>query len=458
MFRLFKPQGFSSWSKDRLLGTVYLPGALIFRQGEVSDYAFAVQKGKVILFRQEPKGEEIVLAKIKTGDIFGITPLVGSDIRLVSARAVTKTRVLRLDKRQLMQQMVQDPSLALKILAKAFKRMERLAVQTPKNQALSIHPQLDDRSENQQLLTAIYSKDVPDTLSKPSAERQTFLESQIHYLMREGLKRGLFGRQEILRLAETQKQTVLNHFSAQQEINISEQDRLHLLINDLPPTYFLSFDTTGITQHLSLLLKKSSPVIAFLPHTTTNRYALLSYAPDHPAILAHLSGGLTAFNLSIERADHFITQRGFSLDYVVFQGKRDIAGQDLIQLATLFSKIRSLLEDFLAEKFSPEEKMPATFSSPHGTDKAKKEPPEILFSNEQSKTFTVIQIKSRDQLGLLFRLSRALQRANLVIYSAKIVTADGWATDQFYVKNMFGEQLAERQIERTRAILESFLL
>ena len=71
-------------------------------------------------------------------------------------------------------------------------------------------------------------------------------------------------------------------------------------------------------------------------------------------------------------------------------------------------------------------------------ERAFKVPTSISFDNEGSEIYTIIEVDTRDRLGLLYDLTRTLASANVDIFSAVIATYGEQVVDTFYVKDMFG--------------------
>ena len=68
-------------------------------------------------------------------------------------------------------------------------------------------------------------------------------------------------------------------------------------------------------------------------------------------------------------------------------------------------------------------------------------PTHITFDNEGSDIYTIIEVDTRDRLGLLYDLTRTLAASNIYIASAVIATFGAQVVDSFYVKDMFGLKL-----------------
>ncbi|MEM9146965.1 MAG: [protein-PII] uridylyltransferase [Pseudomonadota bacterium] len=81
-------------------------------------------------------------------------------------------------------------------------------------------------------------------------------------------------------------------------------------------------------------------------------------------------------------------------------------------------------------------------------------PTRIVFDNEGSELYTIIEVNARDRLGLLHALTRTLAGLNLNIFSAIIATYGEHAVDVFYVKDLFGLKIHG---EAKQALIEARL-
>lgn len=108
-----------------LLGRVYRDGEVIYHQGELGSCMYVVQEGEVeLLHRRDDK--EFSLAVLGAGDFFGEMALFDRDVRPTTVRAVGDVTVLTLEKRNLLRQMHEEPSLALVLMEKMSKRLRTL--------------------------------------------------------------------------------------------------------------------------------------------------------------------------------------------------------------------------------------------------------------------------------------------------------------------------------------------
>jgi CRP/FNR family transcriptional regulator, cyclic AMP receptor protein len=74
----------------------------IFTQGEAADAVFYIQKGKVRLSVVSTTGKEATIGILNEGNFFGEGSLAGQTLRMGSAAAMTDCRLLRIEKRAMM--------------------------------------------------------------------------------------------------------------------------------------------------------------------------------------------------------------------------------------------------------------------------------------------------------------------------------------------------------------------
>jgi CRP-like cAMP-binding protein len=107
------------------LGKVYDNGQVIVQQGDKGDHMYVIQKGKVEVI-QEKDGNQIKLAVLVDGDIFGEMSLFDRVPRSSTVRALGEVRVLTIDKKTFLRRVHEDPSLAFRILQKMSQRIRDL--------------------------------------------------------------------------------------------------------------------------------------------------------------------------------------------------------------------------------------------------------------------------------------------------------------------------------------------
>jgi CRP/FNR family transcriptional regulator, cyclic AMP receptor protein len=77
--------------------------AVIFSQGDAADAVFYIQKGKVRLTVVSKNGREATIGMLGDANFFGEGSLAGQALRMGSAAAMTDCKLLRIDKKAMME-------------------------------------------------------------------------------------------------------------------------------------------------------------------------------------------------------------------------------------------------------------------------------------------------------------------------------------------------------------------
>ena len=177
------------------------------------------------------------------------------------------------------------------------------------------------------------------------------------------------------------------------------------------------------------------------------------YAPDHPRLLATITGACAAANGNIIGAQIFTTTDGMALDTILLQ--REFPSEDdekrrAIRVADTITKAmrgQLRLKDALAQARKPEYRANAFQVEP-----------QVVIDNTFSNRQTVIEINGLDRLGLLHQLTDALFQLNLNIASAHITTFGEKVVDVFYVTDLTGAKIeSEARHRKIEAALMAVL-
>jgi [protein-PII] uridylyltransferase len=180
-------------------------------------------------------------------------------------------------------------------------------------------------------------------------------------------------------------------------------------------------------------------------------FTLLS--PDHPRLLAIVTGACAAAGGNIVDSQIFTTTDGMALDTIVLSRAFDRDEDELRRAGRVARAIERALKGEVKIADLVESKKPSK-----GSPKAFHVPPEVTIDNSLSSRQTVIEVSGLDRPGLLYDLTTALGKLNLNIASAHIVTFGEKAVDVFYVTDLTGTKVthAGRQSTIRRTLLEVF--
>jgi [protein-PII] uridylyltransferase len=156
---------------------------------------------------------------------------------------------------------------------------------------------------------------------------------------------------------------------------------------------------------------------------------------DHPGIFSRLAGALALVGANVVDARTYTSKDGYATAVFWVQ---DIEGKPY-EVSRL-PRLRKMIERTLGGEVVARDAL-------KDRDKVKKRerefrfPTHIVFDNEGSEIYTIIEVDTRDRPGLLYDLTRTLASNNIYIASAVIATYGAQVVDTFYVKDMFGLKL-----------------
>lgn len=124
--------------------SVFRKGETLFQQGEAADAFFVVLGGWIKLYRVTPDGNEAVVGVYRRGETFAEAAMFLGGRYPVSAEAVTDARLLRVDGQVLRRRIMEQPELALSMLASASYHLKALVEQIEHIKLLSAPQRLAD--------------------------------------------------------------------------------------------------------------------------------------------------------------------------------------------------------------------------------------------------------------------------------------------------------------------------
>jgi len=108
------------------LGKEYHDGEIIIKQGDTENCMYVIQSGEVEVLRDN-NGTQVRLAIRKSGEFFGEMALFSKEVRSATVKAIGNARVLTVDRKNLLNSIQKDPSLAFRIIETLSKRLRDLS-------------------------------------------------------------------------------------------------------------------------------------------------------------------------------------------------------------------------------------------------------------------------------------------------------------------------------------------
>lgn len=117
--------------QDSFERMVYRAGETVFLEGATGEHAFVVDSGEIRIARRRASGEELTLAHLTRGDLFGELALIDDQPRSASATAVTDSELMTLDRATFQAQLQVNPERCrrlFRIFSARMRSMDELAM------------------------------------------------------------------------------------------------------------------------------------------------------------------------------------------------------------------------------------------------------------------------------------------------------------------------------------------
>ncbi len=244
-------------------------------------------------------------------------------------------------------------------------------------------------------------------------------------------------REDLLRAEKIRNQVTENLRGEISEALITDQ------FGKMPVRYILSTPEAKIASHLRLVQHLGETSLA----TNIQHFPPIGYSeftvctPSHPGLFANIVGVLSAHRINILSAQIYTRSDGVVIDTFQVNNVQAMA----VTNDSLWQRVESELGSVLKGSIQVEDLISANRGA-YGDRLGKKVlslPPRVEFDNHISDSYTVIDVRAADRLGLLYLISQTLSFLGLDIAYAKIATEVDQAIDVFYVTEREGEKIVD---------------
>jgi [protein-PII] uridylyltransferase len=243
----------------------------------------------------------------------------------------------------------------------------------------------------------------------------------------------------------------------------------------LPDRYFILTDASEITLHIQMvnrLLKSITatdsvgslrPVIDWKDDLNRSLTVVNVVTWDRAGLFYKLAGAFSVAGLNILGAKVISRTDHIAIDtfYVVEPGRgvvQNAAAQE--SFAKIIESALVSNSDLYPEILSQAKKIAATryLYSKAGETLHSSFPPTVDVYHEISMQRTIVEVQARDQIGLLYRLAKAIFDFGFDITFARIGTERGVAIDTFYIESANHEPVEDpERLQRLRTSLNEVI-
>lgn len=156
---------------------------------------------------------------------------------------------------------------------------------------------------------------------------------------------------------------------------------------------------------------------------------------DHPGLFARLAGALALAGANVVDARTYTSSDGLATAVFWIQDSEGAPYQK-----SRLTRLRKMIDRILSGEVIAGEAL-GSRDRIKPRERDFKVPTTISFDNEGSEIYTIIEVDTRDRLGLIHDIARTLSNNSISIASAIIATYGEQAVDTFYVKDLFGHKI-----------------
>ena len=219
----------------------------------------------------------------------------------------------------------------------------------------------------------------------------------------------------------------------------------------LPRSFLFGSEPQELFQQLGELQALPRDAAAawgrFLPDRKASEYTIAAYEGATPGIFHKLTGALTSNGVEILSAEIHTLSEGLVLDRFYISDLRHSGEPPTERI----DEVRRALIQALTSQAATPPAFRKTWSCE--ADEAPDEgrlPTEVRIDNATSEQFTIIDVFTHDQTGLLYTIARTVFELGLSVHGAKIGTHLDQVVDVFYVQDDRGKITDEARLAEIR--------
>ena len=221
------------------------------------------------------------------------------------------------------------------------------------------------------------------------------------------------------------------------------------LVNDLVQRVRRTMSGSMIAEQPALtdqqLVQAQSGILTVVLEKHASGYSIEIVSPDKPGLLSLVAGVLNTSRLDVKSARTKSHGPSAVMYWIV---SPEPHAPEITQIG-LRNEIVKVFEDstLIEEKLLARAKAYASIPS------IPVPAPEVVFFNDAATDATVIEVRSHDRPGLLFRIGSAITHAKVDIRSAIVTTLGAEAIDTLYVTELNGGPLSDERSQEVTSQL-----
>ena len=225
------------------------------------------------------------------------------------------------------------------------------------------------------------------------------------------------------------------------QIFIAKGTKLPALLEEMDASYWMSQSEADVRWHIEILNSADDEtLVECRPRSDTDSVELLVATKDRTGLFSDIVGAITDEGAAIASAHIFTGRNGGALDVFVLKeedGHMFCRGE-ASRLKRLKASVTSAITD--GHKPKPERKPRIGREAVFVVD------PDVVFDNQGSVDFTILEVTGKERSGVLYDMARALAARQIRLNSAHAGAYGERIHDVFYIQNKDGGKLTDSEL------------
>ena len=233
------------------------------------------------------------------------------------------------------------------------------------------------------------------------------------------------------------------------------QEELQSFIDEMPDRYFLANPVDVVRRHARIARDRDDDVVTVrvVPGRTEDVEEVVVVCDDRSGLLADLTAVFAAHNLSILTAQIYTRQRESgdeAFDVFSVRVGHNTPAPPKLAAALQEDLTKRITDRISAQDLISRRSAPPPWSVRPGPDV----PTHVSVDNNASSRYTVVDVFTRDRVGLLHEIARTLHQLDLSIALSKVNTEGQSVADVFYIADEHGNKVHDyERLKRLESVL-----